>query len=115
MQGKAGFVPAFRFFSCQIPIIAGLAEALYDCAKTGKMTLQQTIKAVIRPGEQSGFVAECVEISVVAEGATLDEVSANLREAVFLRLEGEDLRELGLAPAPSIVVTRELEALPAKA
>jgi len=79
------------------------------------MTLQHTIKAVIRPGEQSGFVAECVEIPVMTQGATLDEVSANLREAVSLHLEGEDLRELGLAPSPSIVVTLELEALPAKA
>jgi predicted RNase H-like HicB family nuclease len=59
------------------------------------MTLQHTIKAVIRPGEQSGFVAECVEIPVVTQGATLDEVSANLREAVALHLEGEDLNELG--------------------
>ena len=57
------------------------------------MTLQHTIKAVIRPGEQSGFVAECVEIPVVTQGATLDEVSANLREAVSLHLEGEDLSE----------------------
>ncbi len=76
------------------------------------MTLQHTIKAVIRPGEQSGFVAECVEIPVVTQGATLDEVSANLREAVSLHLEGEDLRELGLAPSPSIVVTLQLEGLP---
>ena len=79
------------------------------------MTLQNRIKAVIRAGEQSGFVAECVEIPVVTQGATLDEVSANLREAVSVHLEGEDLRELGLAPSPSIVVTLELEALPAKA
>lgn len=79
------------------------------------MTLQNRIKAVIRAGEQSGFVAECVEIPVVTQGATLNEASANLREAVSLHLEGEDLRELGLAPSPSIVVTLELEALPAKA
>lgn len=51
------------------------------------MSLQHTIKAVIRPGEQSGFVAECLEIPVVTQGATLDEVSANLREAVALHLE----------------------------
>lgn len=72
------------------------------------MTLQHTIKAVIRAGEQSGFVAECVEIPVVTQGATLNEASANLREAVSLHLEGEDMRELGLAPPPSIVVTLEL-------
>lgn len=79
------------------------------------MSLQHTIKAVIRPGEQSGFVAECLEIPVVTQGATLDEVSANLREAVALHLEGENIAEMGLAPSPSIIVTFELEASPAPA
>ncbi len=79
------------------------------------MSLQHTIKAVIRPGEQSGFVAECLEIPVVTQGATLDEVSANLREAVALHLEGENLAEIGLAASPSIIVTFELETSPAPA
>lgn len=77
--------------------------------------MQHTIKAVIHPGEQSGYVAECVEIPVVTQGDTLDEVTANLREAVELHLEGENLAELGLAPSPTIVVTFELEAYPATA
>lgn len=38
------------------------------------MQLQQTIKSFIRPGEQSGYIAECLEISVVTQGETLDEV-----------------------------------------
>jgi len=71
--------------------------------------LQHTIKAVLRPGEESGYVAECVEIAVVTQGATLDEVVANLKEAVELHLEGEDLAELGLAPNPTILVTLEME------
>ncbi len=79
------------------------------------MSLQHTIKAAIRPGEQSGFVAECLEIPVVTQGATLDEVSANLREAVALHLEGENLAEIGLAAYPSIIVTFELDAFPAPA
>jgi predicted RNase H-like HicB family nuclease len=77
--------------------------------------MQHTIKAVIRPGDQSGYVAECVEVPVVTQGETLDEVTANLREAVELHLEGEDLAELGLAPSPTILVTFELEAHPATA
>jgi len=40
------------------------------------MHLQHTIKAVVRPGEQSGFVAECLEIPVVTQGRTLDETVA---------------------------------------
>ena len=70
--------------------------------------LQQTVKAIIRPGDVSGYVAECVEIPVVTQGETLDAVARNLREAVDLHLSGEDLAALGLAPDPTIVVTLEL-------
>jgi predicted RNase H-like HicB family nuclease len=70
--------------------------------------LQRTIKAVIRPGEQSGYVAECVEVPVVTQGASLDEVTRNLQEAIALHLEGEDLSTLGLVPHPTIIVTMEL-------
>jgi len=73
------------------------------------MALQHTIKAVVRPGEESGYVAECLEIAVVTQGATLDEVMSNLKEAVELHLASEDLVQLGLAPHPTIVVTLELE------
>ncbi|MEL6441083.1 MAG: type II toxin-antitoxin system HicB family antitoxin [Cyanobacteria bacterium J06621_8] len=73
------------------------------------MQLQQTIKSFIRPGEQSGYVAECLEISVVTQGATLDEVVQNLQEAVSLHLEDEDPAEFGLIANPSILVTFELQ------
>ena len=72
-------------------------------------TLQHTIKASIRRGEDSGYVAECLEIAVVTQGATLDEVTRNLQEGVALFLKGEDLREFGLAPNPTLVVTMEVE------
>ena len=75
------------------------------------MTLQHTIKAVIRPGEQSGYVGECLEVPVVTQGASLDETVANLREAVALHLEGEDLGDLGLVAEPTLIVTMELEPL----
>ncbi len=75
------------------------------------MHLQHTIKAVIRSGDQSGYVAECVEIPVVTQGATLDETVANLCEAVELHLEGENLTEMGLAASPTVVITMELEAV----
>ena len=72
------------------------------------MQLQHTIKTVIRWGEAQ-YVAECMEIPVVTQGATLDEVITNLREAVALHLEGEDPQALGLAPHPSLLVTLECE------
>lgn len=71
-------------------------------------SLQHTIKAIIRRGEESGYVAECVEIAVVTQGETLDDVTRNLQEAVSLHLEGEDLTVLGLAPNPTMLVTMEL-------
>lgn len=79
------------------------------------MALQHTIKAVIRPGEESGFVAECLEIPVVTQGDTLDRVTRNLQEAVALHLEGEDLQELGLTANPTILITFEIEPLRATA
>ena len=72
------------------------------------MVLQHTIKAVIRQDE-THYVGECVEIAVVTQGETLDEVVENLREAVALHLDGEDLAEMGLAPDPTLVVTMEVE------
>jgi len=56
-----------------------------------------------------------LEIPVVTQGETLDAVTRNLREAVELHLEGEDLGELGLVASPTILVTFELEARPATA
>ena len=77
-------------------------------ARPGGAPLERTIKAVIRPGHQSGYVAECFEVPVVTQGRTLDEVARNLREAVELHLSGEDLARLGLAPEPALLVTLEL-------
>ncbi len=73
------------------------------------MKLQRTVQAIIRPGEQSGYVAECPELRAVTQGTTLDEVAANLREVVALALEDESLAEIGLAPEPVIIATIELE------
>ncbi len=73
------------------------------------MRLQRTIQAIVRPGDETGYVAECPDLRAVTQGNTLDEVARNLREAVALALEGEDLAELGYAPKPVIVVTFELE------
>ena len=70
--------------------------------------LQRTIKAVIRAGEESGYTAECLEIPVVTQGRTLDEVTRNLCEAVELHLADEDLEALGLSADPTIIVTMEL-------
>ena len=70
--------------------------------------MKRTIKAFIHKGD-THYVAECLEISVVTQGKTLDETIANLQEAVGLHLEGEDPAEFGLVPQPTLLVTIELE------
>lgn len=72
-------------------------------------THRYTIQAVIYPGDESGYVAECVNLAVVTQGQTLDETVQNLREAILLHLEGEDMAALGLAPHPPVMVSLEME------
>lgn len=69
---------------------------------------RRTIHATIIRGE-SHYVAECEQLAVVTQGATIDETIQNLREAVELHLEGEDLASLGLASDPVILVSMELQ------
>ncbi len=57
------------------------------------------------------YVAECLDLPVVTQGDTLDELARNIREAISLHLEGENLAELGLAPDPTILATMELHAV----
>ncbi|MFN5766594.1 MAG: type II toxin-antitoxin system HicB family antitoxin [Pseudanabaena sp.] len=62
--------------------------------------LQQNIKSFIRSNLEGGYVAECLEISVVTQGNTLDEVVENLIEAVGLHLEDENPEDFGLVANP---------------
>jgi predicted RNase H-like HicB family nuclease len=77
--------------------------------------LQQTIKAVIRPGEETGYVAECVEVAVITQGHTIDETVTNLKNAVALHLEGEHPAMFGLRERPTLVITLEVDPAPAHA
>lgn len=69
------------------------------------MNLRSTFHAIISQGDRY-FVAECVEIPVVTQGLTVDETLANLKEAMALHLEDEDLAELGLVPSPILSVLK---------
>ena len=74
--------------------------------RTSKADRRGTVHAVV-VREQGWYVAECVEIAVVTQGRTLDEVAGALREAISLHLDGEDLDALGLVPSPRLVVQYE--------
>jgi predicted RNase H-like HicB family nuclease len=71
---------------------------------------RRTIQVRIFRGETK-YVADCMDLPVVTEGETLDETVANVREAIALHLEGEDLSELGFCDDPTIVATMELQAV----
>ena len=70
--------------------------------------MRQSIKAYVHKGEKY-YVAECLEIPVVTQGKTLDEVISNLQEAISLHLEDEDPSQYDLVSNPSVLVTLEIE------
>jgi len=67
---------------------------------------REVIHAVAHPDED-GYYVECLEVSVVTQGDTLDELVRNLDEALGLYLEGEDLAALGLSSHPKVQLILE--------
>ena len=66
--------------------------------------MKRTIQVRVFRGEKQ-YVAECLDLPVVTEAATLDQLALNIQEAIALHLEGEDLAELGISNNPKIVAT----------
>jgi predicted RNase H-like HicB family nuclease len=71
--------------------------------------MKRTIQVAIRRGEHK-YIAECLELPIVTEASSLDELVKNIEESVALFLKDEDLSELGLAERPIVLATLELEA-----
>jgi len=67
---------------------------------------------VVVSRDRDWYVAECLEVAVVTQGRTLDELVTNLREAIGLHLEGEDAASLGLVAQPRVSLTYEIGARP---
>jgi len=72
--------------------------------------MKHTIQVRIFRGERQ-YVAESLDLPVVTQAPTLDELTTNIQEAVSLYLDGENLEELGFAASPTILATMELEAV----
>jgi len=72
--------------------------------------LKRIIQVRIFRGQEQ-YVAECLDLPVVTQVHTLDELACNIREAVSLHLDGEHLAELGIAPNPTILASLELDAV----
>ena len=89
-------------------VLAGIASSDAASSRLGNgprgtrfPTQRDVVHAVAYAGE-SVFVAECLEVAVVTQGDTLDELVRNLNDAVSLHLEGEDLAALGLSRHPRL-------------
>jgi predicted RNase H-like HicB family nuclease len=75
-----------------------------------RIGMKKIIQVRIFKGEKQ-YVAECLDLPVVTQGKTLDEVTENLREAISLQLRGENLADFDLAEEPSVLASFELEPL----
>ena len=64
------------------------------------------VHAVITESEGL-YVAECLEVAIVTQGASVDETLHNIREALELYMEEEDPALLGLAASPRLSITLE--------
>ena len=69
--------------------------------------MKHIIQFQVTKGEKQ-YVASGVDLPVVTQGKTLDELTHNIEEALSLHLEGEDLSQYDVAPQPSVLVNFEL-------
>ena len=69
--------------------------------------LKRLIQFKINKGEKY-YIAECIDLPIVTQGQSLDELVKNMQEAIELYLEGENLEELDLAPNFTALVNFEL-------
>jgi predicted RNase H-like HicB family nuclease len=71
--------------------------------------MKKIIQVYIYKGDKH-YIAECLDLPVVTQGKTLDELTFNLKEAIALQLEGENLADFDLVSQPSISANLELDA-----
>jgi predicted RNase H-like HicB family nuclease len=63
----------------------------------------KSVTAIIHKGEKF-FIGECLEVDIITQGNTIDEVLSNLKEAIALYFENEDIEKLSLPKEPAIAV-----------
>jgi hypothetical protein len=100
-RGKYQILPAWQ---AERKPQARVEESPATYAKPG--ALYDTIHIAVR--RSAGFyMAEGLELALVTQGRSLDELVANLKEAIRLHLEGEDPGVFGLTRSPRIALTYE--------
>ena len=69
--------------------------------------MKKIIQFHIHKGD-THYIAQGIDLPVITQGKTLDELAKNIQEAVGLHLEGENLSDFDLAPESSVLVNLEL-------
>ena len=70
--------------------------------------MKKIIQVRIFKGEKY-YVAECLDLPVVTQGKTLDDAAENIKQAIQLHLQDENLADWDILPDFSILVNFELE------
>ena len=109
-RGRYRICEAYLYAKESLPAKESSATAGPGAINESPSLQREVIHAVIFESEGL-YVAECLEVAVVTQGTTVDETLRNIREALTLYMEGEDLALLGLVASPRLSVT--LEASPA--
>ncbi len=100
-RGKYQVLPAYRHVPRTADVSGGGASA------SAAAPVRDTVHVLVsRDGDT--YVAECMELAVVTQGRSLDELVRNVRDAVSLHLEDEDAAVFGLAANPRMQLIYEL-------
>ena len=96
---------AARFAGAQRSAVPRAAETAPAYGEEN-VKIRDTVHAVVTESE-GWYVAECLELAVVTQARSFDDLLVNLREALALHMEGEDPAWLGLSSAPRLLVSYE--------
>ncbi|OGU58579.1 MAG: hypothetical protein A2X64_04980 [Ignavibacteria bacterium GWF2_33_9] len=69
--------------------------------------MKRIINFQISKGEKF-YTANCVELPIVTQGLTLEETIENIKEALSLHLEDEDLSRFDIITHPAVSVNIDL-------
>ena len=103
-RGRYEIQPSFR------PAAPGDSRADNTSLRDAEETSTRAAIHVALSESEGGYVAECLEVAVVTQGRSLDETMSNLRNALELHLDDEELARTGLPRTPLLVVNYETSA-----
>lgn len=105
-RGVYEVLPAYRS-TTPAPPRAELRPRKHVVAGEVPRPVRDTAHAVVSR-DIGWYVAECLEVPVVAQGRTLDEVVSALRSGIERRLSTTDPARFGLTRSPRVILSYEL-------